>query len=117
MTTTRTDACLTIRPGVASGAPCIGRTGTAAWAIAGCLWAGDSVDDIADEYGVTREEILVACWFLATYGVEAAWWNRDERRRAGAGWTKRWGPWASEHVAAFWHHNFDAIPDPPNRDA
>lgn len=114
MTETRVDACLTIRPGVAGGAPCIGRTGTAAWAIAGCIWAGDSVDDISAEYDVAREEVLVACWFLATYGVEAAWWNRGKRRRDGAVWTKRWGKWASDNAEDFWRHRFDGIDDPPS---
>lgn len=109
------DAYLTIRPGVAFGAPCVGRTGTAAWAIVGPIWAGDAVNDVAKDYDLTRNEVLVACWFVATYGVESAWWNGERRHRPGDVWTRRWGTWASKHAATFWRHEFDEVPDPPTR--
>lgn len=107
---------LTIRPGVSSGAPCVGSTGTAAWAIAGPIWAGDSVDSVAHDYGTTREDVLVACWFLATYGIEAAWWNGEKRHAPGRVWVKRWGGWAAQYAAEFWRHQYDVIPDPPARE-
>lgn len=107
---------LTITPGVASGSPCIGSTGTAAWAVTGCIWAGDSVDSIAEDYGVSREDVLVACWFVATYGVDSAWWTGTTFRRTGAVWRKRWGQWAAENSVNFWRHQYDAIPDPPSRE-
>lgn len=106
-------AHLTIRPGVSSGAPCVGRTGTPAWAIAGQIWAGDGLDDTARDFGLTRSEGLLACWFLATYGIEAAWWNGTKRQRSGSAWTKRWGKWASDYASEFWRHKYDLIPDPP----
>lgn len=108
---------LSIRPGVASGAPTVGETGSAAWAICGPIWAGDSLDSTAADYGVSREDVLDACWFVATYGVDAAWWNGPKRMRSGAVWTKRWGAWAAEHAEAFWRHEYDRIPDPPSREA
>lgn len=111
------DACLTIRPGVAVGAPCVGRTGAPAWAVAGPVWAGDSLEETARDYNCTRNDALVACWFLATYGIESAWWNGAKRHAPGRVWVKRWGAWAAEHAEAFWRHQYDRIPDPPSREA
>jgi uncharacterized protein (DUF433 family) len=108
------DVMLSIRPGVSSGAPCIGRTGVPIWALAGCIWAGDSLESTANDYDVTRDEALVGCWFLATYGIEAAWWNGRKRHAPGRVWVRRWGSWASDYAEQFWRHQYDAIPDPPD---
>lgn len=107
---------LTVIPGRSGGSPCFADTGAPVWAVAGALWGGDSVEQLADDYGITRADILVGCWFLGTYGTEGAWWNGTKRHSPGRIWLKRWGPWARDHSTLFWLSKFDEIPDPPNRD-
>lgn len=107
---------LSIRPGVACGAPTFATTGTAVWAVVGSIWAGDDVDTMARDYGLIREDVLVGCWFVATYGTEGAWWNGSKRHNPGRVWVKRWGAWASENAERFWRSQYDEIPDPPSRE-
>jgi hypothetical protein len=64
-------------------------------------WAGE---DVEDEYGLSRHELLVALWFEATLGQP-----RFRRR-----W-REWGEMASE---ALWRSgpDIDRVPLPPDRE-
>ncbi len=53
--------------------------------IADAYWAGD---DVEDEYGLTRHELLVALWFEATQG--------QPRHR------RRWKAWGEQAYRALW---------------
>jgi len=49
-------------------------------AIAGMVMAGEDVSTVAADYGITRHEVLLACWHEGWYGP----------RR----YRKAWKPWA-----------------------
>lgn len=67
------------------------------------LWAGDAIDVVCDEYGLTRHQVLVACWYEGSQG--------QPRYR------RRWKRWADDahSMLGGWTKPFDvnAIPDPP----
>ncbi len=68
------------------GRPCVEGTRIPADAVAGCVFGGDSVDEVADDYGIARIQVLWCC----------AWWvqeghlkpYRGERRKLWAAWTE-----------------------------
>lgn len=67
------------------------------------LLAGEDLEVVADEYGLTRGDVLVACWYLGLYGT------RRHRRL--------WKAWATAAHEQMWHAvDYDRIPDPPIRD-
>lgn len=70
-------------------------------AIAGMLWAGETLETVADEYSLTRHEVLVACWWIGEFGP----WR----------WRRRWRQWAKAAHAQLWHGRYETIPDPPRR--
>lgn len=80
------------------GAVCIGWSRVPADAVAGCVYAGDTVDVVAEDCGVTREQVLVACWWFSMHGGGRRWvgWRNDAAKVLG-GWKE--GP----------------CPDPPGR--
>lgn len=84
-------------PQVNYGRPLIGPVPTES--VADAVWLGDSAETVADDYSLSRDQVLVACWYEATHG--------DSDRQP------RWGAWATEHADAFHYGHFDAIPDPP----
>jgi hypothetical protein len=62
------------------------------------VWRG-SIDTAISAYPhLTRTQVLVACWFQASYGP--------------AHWRRRWAKWAGAHEGAMWAGRFDDIPDP-----
>jgi uncharacterized protein (DUF433 family) len=70
--------------------------------IAGMLLAGEDMATVADEFGLTRADVLVACWYLGMFG---------SRR-----WRRLWRDWAERAGKAMWDVrtvDYDAIPDPP----
>lgn len=85
-------------PAVAYGRPQVARIGVEH--IAGATWV-ESVDVAADEYGLTRPQVLVACWWIGLYG---------DRR-----WRRRWKTWAQQVDGELWHSRYE-IPDPPTRE-
>jgi uncharacterized protein (DUF433 family) len=102
---------VTVDPGVRFGAPAV--KGVSVEAIAGMLWAGESVDVVADEYGLTRAEVIVAAWYAGQYGLPG------KRRRLAATplWRRRWGKWAESVNGDLWRAStvdYDKIPDPPD---
>jgi uncharacterized protein (DUF433 family) len=54
-----------VDPGRRSGKPCIASTRIDVATIVGALAAGESLETVADEYAVTREQILAALRFAA----------------------------------------------------
>jgi uncharacterized protein (DUF433 family) len=87
-----------VEPGMRFGEPHIG--GVTVDALASMVWAGESVDKVAEDYERTPAEVLLACWFKARHGTRA--------------WRKRWAAWLDE--MEMWRGNYDKVPDPPNRD-
>lgn len=97
-----------VDPGMKFGEPTIGGTGIAVDVVAGMVWAGETVDTVAWEYSgsgwtVTREQVLVACWFVATHG--------NSRR-----WRKRWKAWAEQAHQHMHAGDWDKVVDPPKGD-
>lgn len=90
---------VTVRPSVAFGQPCV--SGRPTEAVADAHWVGD---DAADEYGLTRHELLVVLRFEATKGQP-----RFRRR-----W-KAWGAMAGDRL---WSSKTDPadVELPPTRD-
>lgn len=86
-------------PAVYSGGPLV--SGAPVETIAGAIWAGDTIDDTADEYGITRWHVLTACWWIGEFGP----WR----------WRRRWRNWAKAAHAQLWHGRYETIPDPPRR--
>lgn len=61
--------------------------------------AGEDVDSVAAEYDITRNDVLVACWYAGLYGT------RTEQT-----WLK---VWALEWHPLMWRGEWDAVEDPP----
>lgn len=99
-----TDAWPTVLadPRVRFGRPSVG--GISTDAVAGMVMAGESLDVVADEYGLTRHQVLLACWHEGIQGC----------------YQREWGAWATEahQMLGGWVKplDLDAIPDPPSRD-
>jgi uncharacterized protein (DUF433 family) len=73
-------------------------------AIADVYWAGETADAVADDYGLSRHELLVALWFEGAHGT-----YRD-----------RWRQWAWDvayPMLGGWRKPFDldGLPLPPDR--
>lgn len=112
----RPDPVIEIRPGVNFGRPLVGRAGASVEAIIERIWAGEGVADVAEDHGATRADALVACWFVAAYGVSDVAAQMDGTfKRWGKKWAKRWEKWANENTDVLWHHDYDKVTDPPSR--
>jgi uncharacterized protein (DUF433 family) len=88
-----------IDPAQRFGQPSVG--GVSTDMLAGQVWAGLEVAEVADEYGLRREDVLVACWWAGRYGPKGL-------RRA-------FRVWAEEVDARLWRKDY-AVPDPPSKD-
>lgn len=85
------------------GHPAIARTRVQIAHIIDWLESGDPVAVVQDEYGLTREDLLVACWFEARYGTGAH--PRDD-----------WLDWLEDWEPTLWGaKDYDGIPLPPFR--
>src|SRR5204863_6938697 len=51
-------------PAMRSGDPTLNHTRLPVATIAGFVWAGDDVGFVAEEYDITRADVLVACWWM-----------------------------------------------------
>jgi uncharacterized protein (DUF433 family) len=85
-----------IEPAMRFGQPAF--HGVSVDAIAGMVYAERGLDVVAGEYGLTRAQVIVACWYVGTYG---------DRR-----WRRRWGAWSKSVHGELWHCHYD-VPDPP----
>lgn len=76
-----------ISPAVRFGRPAI--RGISTEAIAGMVAAGEDPDVVCSEYGITRHELLLACWWEGSDGVYRKKWRRwaeEVAYPALAGW-------------------------------
>lgn len=105
---------IAVRPSMRSGQPTLNNTRLTVDAVVGMLWAGESVDEVADEYGIDRHTVLVAAWYAGSHGLPGA---RRKGLAATHWWRERWGVWADQAHDALWatkNRDVDAIPDPPS---
>lgn len=102
------DGSLLIHPGYQFGAVCCGTTRTPAMAVAGCVFAGDNVDQVADDYGLTRLQVLTACWWLVDDAQRQHRPSASERRVIEA-----WGHWFDMASRILGGHQPGPLNDPP----
>ena len=92
-----------IEPAVRFGQPTV--AGISTDAIAGRIWAGDSVTETADDFGLSRGQVLVACWHEGYHG------------QPHSSYRKAWRHWADEAGQHVWDGgDWNQIPDPPSRE-
>lgn len=99
---------IVIDPAIQFGQPCLAGRRVPAEAVAGCVWAGDAVDAVAEDYDLTRADVLIACWYVAKEGT-----FRTRRHRVRA---EEWRDWAADNhrTLASWDGVDPATaPDPP----
>lgn len=100
---------VSVDPAVQFGHPCIAGTGAPVDVIAERVYAGEPVTAVADDYDVTRADVLVACWYVARHGTGDGLGLRTKLRAA-------WQPWllANESTLAGFHGlGPDDADDPP----
>lgn len=97
---------VTTEPGMRFGYPQI--RGISVDVIGGTVWAED-VTVACREYGLTRGQVLIACWWLGRYG------DPEPPEEGDDSWRDRWGTWAgdAELLLARGDVDYDAVPDPP----
>jgi uncharacterized protein (DUF433 family) len=92
-----------IAPGRYSGEPCIGGHRMPTRQVADGILAGFGEREYTNGYDLTRNEVLVACWFEARHG-------RSRRLR------KAWRKWLAKYDGELWSSEpakWDAVPMPP----
>lgn len=88
-------------PGMRFGAPNV--RGVSYYALTDLYAAGESIERIADDFGMDRPDVLVAFWYAGMYGT-----------RAERAWLKAW---AMEQHPSMWRGEWDAVTDPPEKPA
>lgn len=80
--------------------------------IVGRVWAGEPVAVVAEDFDLTRDDVLVACWFAGSHGLPS---NRRAALAPSRLWRVRWGRWAGEVDGVLCSPSVDQdrIPDPP----
>ncbi|MFI2663373.1 DUF433 domain-containing protein [Micromonospora carbonacea] len=78
-------------------------------AVAGMVWAGETVETVCGEYDMTRHEVLLCCWREGLQGEYRRQWRvwAEAAHPVLAGWARLVGRDAPASV--------DTIPDPPSR--
>ena len=102
---------IVIDPAIQFGQPCVANTRAPAEAVAGCVWAGDTVDAVAEDYDITRADVLIACWWHATNHHP----SRRDKAKAAA-----WRKWAEDNhrtLASWSGADPSTCPDPPTEGA
>lgn len=105
---------IAVDPAMRSGQPCLNGTRLTVEAVVGLVWAGETVATVADEYDITRADVLVPCWYAGVVGLPGRRGLHPTRS-----WRDRWGAWAAQVHDALWSTSaldVDAVPDPPARD-
>lgn len=97
-----------IHPARYSGKPCVGGRRTPVESLVVEAWL-TSVDSAAEAFDVSRQTVLVACWYAGLYGTV----DPFRRARADRTWIRRWRGWADQWGGAMWAGRWDKIPDPP----
>lgn len=93
-------------PGFQFGRPCVGFSRVTADTIGGMVAAGDSIESICDDYPLTREDVLIACWW---YANDCATYRRKWESKVAAAW----GAWAFEASMVLGGHKPGPLADPP----
>lgn len=104
-----------IHPARYSGRPCVGDRRVPVETVAWGVWL-EGVDAIADGYEITRQAVLVACWYAGLYGTVDPYESKppgNGRARFDRTWIKRWRAWADQWGGAMWAGQWDEVPDPP----
>lgn len=77
-------------PGRMGGEATIGDTRIDCHTIAGRVWAGDTVADLAEDFGLTRDQVRLACWWMVEHCLPLdVRWVR-EAKNAWRAWAERW---------------------------
>lgn len=69
---------VSVDPGINFGSPSV--AGISTEVIAGMVWADEDPAVVAADYGITRHEVLLACWWEGWQGIYRAEW---------AGWVRQ----------------------------
>jgi uncharacterized protein (DUF433 family) len=82
---------ITVDPKMRWGAPHI--KGVSTGAIVDTFLAGESAEAVAEDYGLTRHEVLLALWFEGSYGTKKmrrllGWWAHNVAFPVLGGWDK-----------------------------
>lgn len=98
-----------VDPAVQFGRPCIAGTRICVDVVAEQVYAGDPVDAVADDFDVSRADVLVACWYVARHGTGDGLGLRTKLRRAWQDWLagNRWT------LAGFYGFGPEDADDPP----
>jgi len=91
---------VTVDPAKKAGRPHI--RGLTTEGIAGMVRAGEPLAIVADEYDLTRHEVVLACWYEGTHGAYRDVWR---------GWADAVAPGLGGHEPI----DFDAVHEPPQR--
>lgn len=105
---------VSVDPAMRFGQPTVNGTRLPVQTLVDYVWAGEDPDVVAEEYDVTRADILVACWFAGTYGLP----GRRQQLFPTPLWRRRWGEWADGVAKALWQTStvdYDAIAGPSAR--
>lgn len=90
---------VTVEPCVRFGYPHVG--GVPVDSLAGSVLVGSSAAETAEDYDLRREDVIVACWYLARHGPRA--------------YKRRWKVWLAEVETELWHGRYD-VADPPSKE-
>jgi len=94
-----------IDPGRKYGTPRLDGTRVACREAADACWAGGTASEVADQLGLDRQQVIVACWFMVRFA------QTDQQRQK---WRRRWRAWADEHEHLIRRDQWHAVPDPPS---
>ncbi len=96
------------------GDPAVSGKGISVRVVAEQVWAGERVDVVADEYDLTRGDVLVACWHAGRVGLPGKRGYRPTRL-----WPGRWRGWSDQVdrvlARAKTDEDYARIPDPPDK--
>lgn len=101
---------LIIDPGIQFGRPCVPGTRVPAAALAGLVAAGENVDQTADDYDVTRQDVLLACWWAADVALLLPKSRRDQFRQR---LVDAWRDWHHQASGVFGGWEPGPLTDPP----
>jgi uncharacterized protein (DUF433 family) len=106
---------LSIDPGLQFGAVCVTGTRVPADSLSGSVFAGDGVDETASDYGVSRQDVLLACWWLVDQALMVA---PSKRKTYEQNVVDRWGKWSQTVIRGLAGHPGSEPPsDPPDQDS
>lgn len=93
---------VSVYPGMMSGQPCLDEHRLTCEQFAEYVWNGME-DEIYKGWDyLTRDDVLVMCWYQARYGSRA--------------WQKRWKAWLERYSGKLWYSaDWESVPMPPSK--